>query len=236
MIDWNKAIDPIYDVFAGIKWDGLAARIYGRPFSFEMGEWVDLAKVLASDDYFICLNRRATHLTTYLIGLAAWIKTGKVGYYRHAFMNAEGDLQPIPKGGMTSKWIQENFKFVEATSEGVHFSQFFDVFNCNGVCLLRLPKEVSKAIDDHLISKNIGKPYDNLFDLKKDNCLSCVEVVWRVLIDTGLDEDFPHLMKAVEKFGNLVPDMFYEAALQGDLEIAFEKRKTFKELRGKYRG
>lgn len=211
---------------AKINWEYPARKIYGKDFTLGFEEWNQLAAHLATDKYYIILTHRSTHLSTYAVSLANWIKTGKWSYWSHALANCEGDLQKLEYTIMSSKFLQENFRFVEATAKGVHYSKFFDVFCVDGVALLEIPKAIADQMDDYLTS-NIGKEYDNLFDFKKDNNLCCTEVIWDAINDAQVENCFPHLEAALKAEGALTPEMFYEAAQKGDMKIAYEVRKKF---------
>lgn len=175
----------------------------------------DKLRSLLAKNYYVILVRRKTHLTTYLIGLASWLKTGKWGYWSHALMN-------VDDGNIRN---DSDFKLMEATGTGVHFSTFMQVFDCDSVCLLR-PKGYTDAewvetLD--CLLKQEGKSYDNIFDLADDNYLSCVELVRRALqADDNYKTNFASFEAMINKTNNLVPDMFYACP---DFDIVWEVRR-----------
>jgi len=164
-------------------------------------------------NYYIMLSRRNNHLSTYMISFANFVLSGKWSYWSHAFMNAEDEV--------TS---DEDFRIVEAIGLGVEYTPFAKVFDCNSVALL---KPRSMSIDDWtaILDKaksEVGKPYDNLFDLKNDNALSCVELVRTALMaDPDYYTSFANFEALIKKRKNLTPQMFYDCE---DFEVVYEVR------------
>jgi len=118
----------------------------------------------------------------------------------------------------------DDFMLIEAIGSGVTETPFKDVFNVNGVVLLK-PKNLTinkwTAILDRAKTE-LGKPYDNLFDLKNDKALSCVELV-RVALQADPDyaTNFAEFERMIKKEKNLTPQMFYDCS---DFEIVYEVR------------
>lgn len=175
----------------------------------------DKIKELLTNDYYIILTRHNGHLSSYAISIAHFFLTGRMGYYGHALMNLEDEVSD-----------PADFRLIEATGAGTHYSTFDDVFDpqCGSVALLK-PKsmtleEWTAAMDK---AKNqVGKPYDTLFDLKNDQALSCVELV-RVALqnEPNYVADFANFEAMITKDKNLDPQMFYECT---DFEIVYEVR------------
>lgn len=194
-ITWN----PIKALFnGGVYWD-LTEEDHNQ-----------LRKLLAKNHYIILVYRK-THFTSYLIMLGNLIKTGKMGSWSHALMNLEGEAAK-----------DEDFRLLEATGKGVHYSSFMQVFDCDRVCLLR-PKgftdeDWTEALDK--LRKQEGKPYDTLFDLSEDQSLSCVELVHEAI--EGDLTKLPSFTALIEKYKNLTPQMFYDC---DDFEKVFEVRR-----------
>lgn len=159
-----------------------------------------IAKLLANG-YYIILTGNDSHLSSKVVGFLTWIKTRKWPKYTHVLMNCDN---------ITDYSQRAMFKFVEATSKGVSYASFNEVFDCDRVCLMS-PKFVSNSewtnVIDELI-KNVGKPYDDLFDIMDSSRMSCVEVVWDALKKSDYENDFRDLRWLINYEGNLVPEMF----------------------------
>jgi hypothetical protein len=165
-------------------------------------------------DYYVILTRRNNHFSTYMISFANFVLTGKFSYWGHAFMNLEDEVK-----------TDDDFIFVEAVGTGVHETHFDNVFDVNSVVLLK-PKNLTiekwTAILDEA-KRNEGKPYDNLFDLKNDNAMSCVELVRDALqADPDYATNFAHFEAMIAKRKNLTPEMFYQCE---DFEVVCQIRR-----------
>lgn len=187
---------------------------WGSQQLFTPDEQEELAKKLASG-YYIILTGSRHHLSSIMVSLLSWIKTGKWAKYSHVLMNCDNITDPADRN---------SFKFMEATSKGVHYSTFDEVFGkaCDYACLLT-PKTVDNEewtrIIDGLLKEH-GKPYDDLFDLVDQSHSSCVEVVLNALKAADYGEDFPHLEQLIKQEGNLVPEMYRSCE---DFDVDFEK-------------
>lgn len=200
--------DPVLTAISKIKWKSKKV--------INDNERVEIYNIL-KDNYCIILTRHNGNITSYLISTAHLIlsKFKKVGYYAHALMNLEDEVNST-----------DDFKLVEATGIGVHYSTFNEVFDkqCSSVALLK-PKKLSLDEWNFVMDKakqQIGKPYDTLFDLTSDKKLSCVELV-RVALssDPNYKEDFKHFEYMITTYKNLDPQMFYECC---EFEIIYETR------------
>lgn len=173
----------------------------------------DHLRKLLTDDYYIILTRRNNHLSTYMISIANFFLTGRFSYWGHVLMNLEDEVKN-----------DDDFIFVEAVGTGVRESHFLQVFDVNSVALLK-PKHLTiekwTAILDKAREQE-GKPYDNLFDLKSDKALSCVELVRNALqADPDYATNFAHFEAMISKRKNLTPEMFY---LCDDFEVVYQVR------------
>lgn len=114
---------------------------------------------------------------------------------------------------------------MEATGKGVHMSSFLEVFDCDYVCLLQ-PKYVREDHWDEImagLATQMGKKYDNYFDIKDDTYVSCVEMVLDSLRFSPLYWDaFPHLEEMITKVGNLTPQMYRDCQ---DFNVALEIKR-----------
>lgn len=171
-----------------------------------------IAEKLASG-YYVILTGNKSHLSSVLVSLLSWIKTGKWAKYSHALMNCDNITDPTQRGG---------FKFVEADVKGVVYTTFDEVFACDYVCLLT-PVGIENSewtmIIDGLLNQ-VGKPYDDLFDLSDSSRVSCVEVVLNALEATNQEKELIHLKLKIAIEGNLIPQMYRDCT---DFSVSYEK-------------
>lgn len=173
-----------------------------------------LAELLASD-YYIILTSNNYHLSSIMVRVLTFLKTGKWPRYSHVLMNVDFITSPKP----------DKFKFMEATVKGVHYSSFDEVFDCTDYCLLK-PANVElknyTAVIDEMI-ENHGKPYDDLFNLLNDESMSCVELVRDALMEiTDYAKYFNDLEQLIQRSGNLMPEDFYHCL---DFDITHQRSK-----------
>lgn len=171
-----------------------------------------IAEKLASG-YYVILVGNKSHLSSTIVSFLSWIKTGKWAKYNHVLMNCDNIEDPAQRGG---------FKFVEADVKGVIYTTFDRVFACDSVCLLTpkgIPNSEWTAIIDGLV-KQVGKPYDDLFDLADSTHVSCVEVVLDALEASGNDNELSLLKLMIASEGNLIPQMYRDCA---DFKVEYEK-------------
>jgi hypothetical protein len=213
---WYGVFHAIISLVSGISWTKLRAVLNsGKSYDLTEPE-LDTIRSLLKPSYYIILTYRKTHLSTYLIGLASLLKTGKWPSYIHVLMN-------VDDGNIAS---DTDFKLVEATGKGgVHYSTFMEVFNCDRVCLMR-PKGYTDddwtASLDGLLS-TVGKQYDDLFSLNDDTRMSCVEDVRYALMKSpDYAKTFADFEELITKKKNLVPQMFRDCK---DFEVAYETPK-----------
>lgn len=170
-------------------------------------------KELLSRDYYIILTRRSNHFSTYMISIADFFLTGKLGYWSHVLMNLEDEVK-----------TDDDYILIEAIGSGVTKSHFSQVFDVDSVAIIK-PKNITVDQWTAILDKakdNLGKPYDNLFDLKNDREINCVELVRNALMATkGYHENFANFEKMISEKKNLTPNMFYTCS---DFEIVFESR------------
>lgn len=172
-----------------------------------------LANLLANG-YYIILTGGDNRLSNVVVSFLSFIKTGKWAKYSHVLMNCDNITDPNDR---------DSFKFMEATSVGVHYSTFDEVFSCDKVCLLT-PKDISNeewtSIIDKLVEEH-GKPYDDLFNLSDDTHLSCVELVLNALKAVDYQSHFQNLINMIKDKGNLVPQMYRDCL---DFIVAYENK------------
>lgn len=203
-------IDFIMKFIGKINWDHIVAkRNKGKYYELTTHEWSFIYNLL-SQNYYIILTWRNNHLSSYLTALASLITSGKWGLYSHALMNLENEVT-----------FYEDFRLVEATSKGVHYSYFDQVFDCDRVCILR-PKGVQ--LDDwNLVMDSlrlqIGKKYDSVYDFKRDNRLSCTELVRTALkVLPNYYDRFSEFEKLFNKKKRILPDDFLNCS---DFEVIY---------------
>lgn len=209
------AWDKLLDFFAAIHFNRTFAAANGGVYYRLTEQDHDKLRELLKDNYFIILTRRKSHLTTYLIAIASFIVDHKMSHYTHALMNVEGDLA----GHL-------GYKLIEATGEGVHYSTFMEVFDCDSVVLLTpkgvTPAEWTAVMDE--VKNDLGKQYDDFFDISNDLSVSCVEMVyWGLKTLPDYEQRFPNLVRLIrEHKDDLTPQMLLDC---GDLDVAFEVRR-----------
>jgi len=182
----------------GLNYLWLRERVEGERFRLTEDDHLTILKHLTNSNYIILTKRRG-YLSNPMICFANFVLTFKWGYWTHALMNIEGD-SPCPE-------------LVEAIGAGVKKSSFYEVFNCDSVCILkpRIPKgaDLSWEQINEAAYSMMGKEYDTLGDLMDDNKLNCVEYVMKCLkiVPSG-DILFHGLYAFVNMHKNLTPDMF----------------------------
>jgi len=210
---WNK----VSAFFSSVKWDKIDALFSknGLYYDLTKDDVEKIHDILIRNMPVICLTRRKTHLTTYLISFlsTAWVfvKTGvwQSTYWTHAFVAVDTDT------------------FVEAVWPKVKESTFKEVFDVDSVCLL-IPriKEwsiVGGKVADTAIAL-VGMPYDNYFDHKDETKVSCIEVVRMSLKKSivNYDELFYDTEKILAERGRLTPDIPYDS---NDFVVLLEIRR-----------
>ncbi len=203
------------EFFASIQWPRAQSMVNGGLYYYLKEHDHDIIRSLLKENYLIVLTRRKSHLTTYIIFVLNYLYTRKKPYYTHAFMNVEGDITN-----------NMDYKIIEATASGVHYSTFMQVFDCDSVVLLK-PKGVPltewTAVLDN-VKAQLGLPYDNIFDITTKTSVTCAEMVYQGLLSLpDYQKRFPKLLSLLEaEKHNLAPQNFYEC---GDFDIVYECRR-----------
>lgn len=209
-----KYINLIVILLGKIRWEKIRYLISGKEYSITTGDALRISFLLKQGNYII-LTRRKSHLSTYMTSIANLILMRRIGYYSHACINIEPDVvDNINK-----------IQIIESIGSGVRKSEFWDVFNCDSVVLMR-PRNIlgfdwEKTVEECL--SDIGKQYDGSFNLDDYSKVSCVELIlWALKTDPMYHIRFNKLESMIRKYRNLTPDMFY---LCGDFETVLEIRK-----------
>ena len=166
-------------------------------------------------DYYIIATRKSNYLTTFFIGFGNFFLTGRWGYHSHVLMNLEDEVK-----------TDDDYRFIEATGAGTHYSDFESVFGKVDAVTLIKPKNMTLVEWTEALDKAktyLGTPYDNLFDLKSTLEINCVELI-RVALQALPDypEKFAEFEKMVAKKKRLTPDMFIECS---DFEVVYVIRR-----------
>lgn len=172
-------------------------------------------KEMFVNDYYIIATRKSNYLTTFFIALGHFFLTGRWGFYSHVLMNLEDVVK-----------TDDDYRFIEATGSGTHYSNFEEVFGKVDAVSLIKPKnmtliEWTEALDK--AKTYLGTPYDNLFDLKNNLEINCVELI-RLALE-GIPDyaiKFAEFEKMVAKKKKLTPDMFIECT---DFEVVYSIKK-----------
>lgn len=168
-------------------------------------------KEMFVNDYYIIATRRGNYFTTFCIAVGNFFLTGRWGFYSHVLMNLEDTVK-----------TDDDYRFIEATGAGTHYSGYDEVFGTVDAVALIKPKnmpieEWTKALDE--IKVYLGTPYDNLFDLKSTLEINCVELIRLALEKTpDYSTRFAEFEKMVAKKKKLTPDMFVECS---DFEVVY---------------
>lgn len=167
-------------------------------------------------DYFVITTRKRNYLTTFFINLGHFFLTGRWGYFTHVLMNLEDAVK-----------TDSDFRFIEATTHGTKYSSFSQVFdNTNGVALIKAKdltlNEWTACLDAAKLQ--LGKPYDNLFNVKNDLEVNCVELI-RIALQALPDYStrFSAFEQLLAKKKTLTPQMFLECE---DFHIYYEIKKS----------
>lgn len=214
-MEFLKRIGAMFiELLAKIHWNPIRALFNNGIFwSLTEEDWNRLHDLL-SKNYYIILTRNSAHMSTYLVSIGTLFNDKRWGHWGHALMNLEGD-DPT----------KDDFKLMEATGKGTHFSTFWEVFTCDSVALLK-PKNLSAdewtAVMDKLL-KQEGKEYDTLCDLANDQKVNCVEMCRTALRgEPNYETDFANFEAMIAKNKNLTPESFYHCP---DFEVVWEVRR-----------
>jgi hypothetical protein len=211
MVDW--IIDQVVFGIGKVKWPFVYKMLYGKEYLLT-DEDQDIVRNMLAKDHYIILSRRDTHLSTYGQNVAELFLRGKWGYWSHAFLNAEDEVT-----------TDLDFRLIEATASGVHYSTFDKCFDVDGVALLIpdnfTPEAWTLCMQD--AARSLGLPYDTMFNMLDANAMSCIELVAHALLSVPDAEIlFPEFFKLVRSGKKITPQMLYDCP---DFKVVFEIRR-----------
>lgn len=188
-------------MISAINWHW-CRKMLGGKYRVTEAEREYIRSLLSIQPCFILIEDRS-YLSSYLIRILSWITTGHWPKYTHILMNIDAGFDSHPDG----------FVLIESTNSGVHLTSFDVVFACDNVCLTTV--DISRAEWDKVqigLAKQMGKNYDDWFDIHDNTHVTCVEMCWDAFRDldnrTGI---FPTLMSRIAKHNQLTPEDFLHA-------------------------
>lgn len=200
---WYAILSMIGYGIGSIRWDF-------RKKDFKKHQHDILLETIKEGNYLILTKNKYT-LSALVVSILSYIKTKEWPDYTHILISFK----------------RENGKvgFVEATKNGVHYSDYKMITDVSNICVIAPisinDKEWQKVL--YKVEKQIGKKYDNLFDLNDNERLSCVELV-RFSLQALHDyyDNFKCIENKIEKYGNLTPQMFRDSS---DFNVILEMKK-----------
>lgn len=205
----------IVQLIGKVKWEGLKRILTGRRYNLTLEDWSRIKEILKEGNMVVLTYRKA-HLSTYSTRLAELFINGKWGCWSHVLVSLDNEGKALP-------FYHTNF--IEAIGKGVVVSNWFDVFNCDGVCILK-PKWYSfedleggevEVIDE------LGKKYDTKLDPESEESRACVEIGRELLAHLP---DYKNKMRVFEYMIQtkkyLTPDMFRDCP---DFEVVLEIKR-----------
>lgn len=219
---WYKALSAFFSFTGKIHWGWFYKWRTGGGKDYKLSKWQQetIADFL-NKHYLITVTRRDFHLSTYLIMLGNFVKTGRFGFWCHTVQNTEED--PV-----TSK---DDFLLIESVGSGVKVSKFETVFNCDHAALLKPKRLTMQEWDSRMdeikdrFFEELGREYDNAFLIFDGRRMSCIEYTLAQLKKlSDFESVFPNVSKILKEKNNMTPDMLFES---GDFEIVYmAKNKT----------
>lgn len=206
-----------YNIFQKVQifFVKLIARVRWKTNTFLSDREKDLIREKLTKDYYIILTRKDNHLSTFFINLGHFLLTGKWGYYSHSLVNLEDEVKN-----------DNDFRLIEATGAGVHYSTFSFVFDTVQSVALLAPKNVSIEEWTAALDKTkmyLGVPYDNLFNLKNTLEINCVELIYLAIKEIpDYKSKFSNFEKLALRKKKLTPQMFVDC---DDFEIVWVVKK-----------
>lgn len=207
--------DFLVQLMGKIKWERLREMLTGRRYNLTIEDWGKVFSVLKHQPYIVLTYRKA-HLSTWLVRAAELLLNQKWGCYGHVLVSFQRRI-PVCK--------YSDIRFIEAIGKGVTDSHWSDVFDVDGVCVLRPRYYDSATLLKQVphVENDIGKPYDDALNPYDDHQMACVEVGRELLKHIP---KYEHTMRVFENMISrrkyLTPDMFKDCP---DFEIVLEIKK-----------
>lgn len=198
-----------------IQWESLRKLFTGRKYNLTEQDHGRIFSAIKNQPYIILTYRKA-HLSTWLVRAAELILNQKWGCYGHVLVAFQRGL-PVCK--------YSDIRFVEAIGKGVVDSHWSDVFNVDGVCVLRPIYFDSATLLKQIpeIENDIGKKYDSKLNPYDDNQMACVEVGREIMKHIpGYEKSMRVFESMIARRKYLTPDMFKDCP---DFEVVLEIKK-----------
>lgn len=205
----EKIVEKLVKIIGSVQWEGLRQRLTGRRYGLRLDDFSRIHNALVEGPHVILTWRRA-HMSSYFVVIAHFILTGRIVRWSHVLLSIVEDAK---------------VKGLEATGKGVTVTGFFEVFNCDAVCILRprISDKFDWAAAVAAAREDLGKKYDNLCRLDDDSQLNCAELVLGALKrDPEFHARFHGLEAMIKNEGNLTPPMFLES---GSFDVVLEIRR-----------
>jgi hypothetical protein len=176
----------------------------------------EVLREMFARDYYVVCTRRDSYLSSWFMNFGHWFLTGRWGFYTHVLMNTEDEVKD-----------DADFRFIEATGEGTHYSSLEHVLDGVEAIALMMPKSMTNAEWTACLDRAktyLGRPYDNLFDLVNGEEINCVELVRNALMALpDYETRFANFEAMIKKTkGKLTPSMVAECP---DFEIVWKVKR-----------
>jgi hypothetical protein len=186
-------------LLAKIRWEWFV-KLFKKPSYAILDNELEIKRYLVKGYYGIAIFDPYS-LSSLFVVISTWILTGKIPKYTHILMNVEPENAE-----------HNDFRFVEATSKGYHYSDFKTALGHAKRIALLTPKYYTQEQVDTTVSvayEKIGADYDFKFNEQDFKDLTCCETYWYRLQKLPFsDDNFRCLKMLMEYEGNLTPQMF----------------------------
>lgn len=207
---WYAIWHRITGQVSKVNWVRVREYFTGYKHQVTDAEQERLLELLKSKNYLILTQEKA-YLSSWLIRIMSYIATGVFPTYSHVLMNSQ----------VGSDINLNGFELIEATNAGVHASTFSYVFDCDNTCILDAGlTDAEWGIVMLGLRAQLGRSYDDVFNLHDSTHVSCVEMCLLALQALpDFQERFPHLVEMIKRVDQLTPEMYRDCE---DFKIVFE--------------